>query len=741
MRVLTLCFSLVTAAFLVAPDPAAAQQVAEVQVAPVSVSMAVGERREVLASAFDARGDNLATAKFIWTSSDSSVIRVAEDPAVPGIAVLTGVNQGNALVEARFGRSRASAAVQVFGSGSMGASAQPLGASSASVMQIDPGSVFLLPSEDVQLRPGFLRDDGSPAPPAAVTWRSLRPDVANVSTQGVVVGLMPGQGVIEAATIFGLSARVTVEVGHAPFQFASQVLAVSPNASETVRVVVPNQNFRPINSRRLLWRSMNPSIARVSPIGVVTGVRAGETEVVATGFGQENRLRVTVHREVVILGVDPNPSRGPVAVPLGGARKFTAMARAADDTPIPEAPITWVLPDTNIAVFDLSAGELRGMRLGKTKLTARAPGENLSVTWDVTVIAGGLVLGLDALGMGIGERHRIKASFTDDKGVPVSEAAGVTWTSSAPSIVDVDDDGNVEALSFGTTQVVATTPWGIADTATIYVQGDVLVTSTRGDDPEIYSFDRARPETFNRVTSRPGTEHGARFSPTGTRIVYVSDEGGNNDIWVADADGTNAVRLTNTTASEGAPAWTPDGTRLVYESDAGGKVQVWIMSADGSNQRQLTMGDRTNQQPSVSPNGKTIAFTSARDGNFDIYIMNVDGSNQRNFTASADNETAPAWMGDSAIAYVFEKRKGGASTRAVKRMNFSREIASLTPTGLAISDFALSASGDLLAAVVPAQGPSGLQSRLYLIPIGGGTPVEVPRAGENEQLLSPSFRR
>jgi uncharacterized protein YjdB len=729
--------SLITAV-LVTPNRLASQQVAEVQIAPVTVTMAVGERKELLASAYDSRGDNLATTTFLWTSSNPGVVRVEEDPSMPGIAVLIGVAPGLANVEARTGNRSASAAVQVMGAGVVG---QVGGTGAATVLQIDPGSVFLLPSEDVRLQARFLKDDGSLAAPMAVTWRTLRPDVADITPDGSVIGVSVGQGVLEASTTSGLLARVTVQVAQAPFGFRSEILAVSPGRSDTVEVVVPSQNHRSISSRRLIWRSTNDAVARVSPIGVVTGVAGGEAEIVATGFGQEGRLAVTVHREVELLDVSPAPSAGPVHVPLGGSISFTATARAADETPVPEAPLVWVQTDTAIAVFDPGTGAMTGRALGETELKVRAPGEGLEATWRIAVIAGGLLIEPGAMTLGRADEGSLEAFFTDDSGIPVSEATALTWTSDEPGVVSVAEGGNLRGAGFGTAQVAATTAWGVADTATVYVQGEILVTSTRGGRADVYAFDRDSPAEFNQVTNETGNELNAVFSPDGTRIVYVSDQGGNLDLFVMNADGTESQQITATVSLEGSPGWTSDGRQIVYESDVSGTVQIWIVNADGSDPRQLTRADAPSMQPAVSPDGSTIAFTSARQGGYDIFLMEPDGSNQRNFTALEGNETMAAWVGDSAVSYIADTGERRSRRRVVARMNFSREVTELTPAELAVTDYAISRSGDLVAAIVSAEGPQGLESRMYLFPLTGGIPVEVPREVPTDQWGAPSFRR
>ncbi|HUC40920.1 MAG TPA: hypothetical protein VMR92_08815, partial [Gemmatimonadales bacterium] len=94
---------------LVIPGAAAAQNVAEVQVAPPSVTIRVGERSGLLATAFDRIGNVIPTVRIIWSSKNVNVVKVDNNGTV------TGVGNGVAIIEARVGARRGQAAVQVMG--------------------------------------------------------------------------------------------------------------------------------------------------------------------------------------------------------------------------------------------------------------------------------------------------------------------------------------------------------------------------------------------------------------------------------------------------------------------------------------------------------------------------------------------------------------------------------------------------------------------------------------------------
>lgn len=76
------------------------------------------------------------------------------------------------------------------------------------------------------------------------------------------------------------------------------------------------------------------------------------------------------------------------------------------------------------------------------------------------------------------------------------------------------------------------------------------------------------------------------------------------------ADGSGLVRLTNDPAVESSPAWSPDGTRTAFVSQRGGNAEVWAMNANGSGQMDLTVTPGLDESsPAWSPDGERIAYT------------------------------------------------------------------------------------------------------------------------------------
>ncbi len=727
---------LLAAGFSVGAPAGLAAQVADLQVIPASVSLAVGERQEVLAVAYNSRGDVVSRITFRWAVTDSAIARVEIDrSAPPGVVNVVGLAPGFAQVTIQAGNQRRTVGVQVQG----GVARVAPGSGAATILRIEPAQVYLFPLEGLQLRAVFLKDDGSSAAPQQVTWRSFRAEIADIDRTGKVVGIAAGVGAIEASTPGGLSARVQVQVALAPWGFLLPRMSLSPLESDTIRVVVASQGNRPVDPRQLdTWRSTNPDVVTVSPVGVITAMSAGQSEIVVSGFGQESRLSVSVHKPVAF--VDIKPRQGEVVVPLGGTVTFEATAYTADSAALPDVARVWLIQDTSIAGLT-PTGTVTGRKIGTTTQRLLVRGFP-DATWTIKVVSTGLVLDRARLGLSLRDRATLRASFADTLGNPLAPASQLTWSSSDPGVVMVDPDGNLTPVTFGRATVTAATPWGVADTATVIVQGEIVVTSTREGSADLYAFERADPGRFVRITQDAGDELGPAYSPDGSLVAYATNRDGNFEIYVVDADGTNRRRITSTVANETEPTWTPDGNRIVYQSDASGTAQIGIMQVDGSGQRSLTDG-RANMEPAVSPDGTRIAFSSIRDGNYEIYIMDLDGSNQRNVSQSgpSTHERVPAWLDDDTIVLLREERSGRSATWVVVRQRLGGEARVLTEPTVVISDFALSGDGTLLAAAIEAPGPSGGTSRrLFLIPIGGGQPTEVPRKNDFEQLVRPSFR-
>jgi uncharacterized protein YjdB len=701
---------------------AAAQTVSEVQVTPETMTLGVGQKQAIFATAFDQRGNLIPSAKITFWSSDTLIAQVRKDGTV------LGMTPGLAKIEARSQGRRASLAVLITG--------PARGAPVASVLTLEPATVTLLPGESVRITPQALREDGTPASIGRVNWKSLRPEIATVDSAGIVFGVGPGRTIVQA-TGSRLMATLPVEVAPADFVLSRTKLTLSPEDADTLRVTVPTQGNREIRSF-VQWRSTDSTVASVSPSGIVRARAPGQAEIIASGPGQERRAAVSVHPLAEALVVSPHQGVT-IKVPLRSTRQFTAVAEAADSSPIPEARVAWRLSDSAVASFDPGTGTLTPKTLGSTTLTATLAGITPAV-WTVQVVPGDIEIEPARAGLLVGQRITLTTRFRDEQATSSSRTQGVRWTSDRPEVV-LARDGIVDALSPGHAVVTAVAPWGKSATADVYVVGDLLLISNRGGAFGVYQMRVSGSAGLIPILVDNATNIQAVLSPDRTRVAFSSNRATNYDLYLMDADGRNLQRLTANPGNEGEPAWTPDGKRIVYTASTGSTTQIASISVDGTDNRQLTSGPSRNQSPSVSADGRTIAFVSTRDGNQEIYTMSPDGSNQRRLTKSSPRDSNPRFFPSGELLYVTE-RGGKSKGSRVMRGGTAGSAGPIFETDQPIASLALSRDGDRVAYVLgrlgdPAKGR--VEFNLFLQSTAAGSqPVAVPiRPGE--QILNPSF--
>jgi TolB protein len=184
----------------------------------------------------------------------------------------------------------------------------------------------------------------------------------------------------------------------------------------------------------------------------------------------------------------------------------------------------------------------------------------------------------------------------------------------------------------------------------------IAFVSNRDGNDEIYlmDYDGANQTrwTFNAVR-----DYMPAFAPGGQHIAYTSFR---NFVPVLTIDDIYENKRT-TVASRGtsyAAAFSPDGKKLAFSSSMDGNAEIYVAEVETSPTRigrirRLTFNPAVDTAPSWSPNGREIVFTSDRGGTPQIYVMDADGANPRRISFGANYHDSPAWSpnGDK-IVYV-----------------------------------------------------------------------------------------
>lgn len=157
--------------------------------------------------------------------------------------------------------------------------------------------------------------------------------------------------------------------------------------------------------------------------------------------------------------------------------------------------------------------------------------------------------------------------------------------------------------------------------------------------------------TVRLVTTDPGFDGLPAWSPDGSRLVWSSERDGQQDLFVADADGSEVLQLTDDAARDLFPRWSPDGSSIAFTSDRYGDFEIYLIAPDGSDLRRLTHGDGAALLATYAPDGSKIAYVSDGDAQ-QVRVMDADGSRDRALVAGAGPGWWPTWSPDGrSIAY------------------------------------------------------------------------------------------
>ena len=132
------------------------------------------------------------------------------------------------------------------------------------------------------------------------------------------------------------------------------------------------------------------------------------------------------------------------------------------------------------------------------------------------------------------------------------------------------------------------------------------------------------PARWSRFTTDHGTWLSLDVSPDGRTIVF--DLLG--DLYTVPITGGEATRLTSGIAHDMQPRFSPDGSRVVFVSDRSGDENVWILTLADGHARPLTKGVASGYlSPEWAPDGQYIVVSRAAplQGLEKLWLFHIDG--------------------------------------------------------------------------------------------------------------------
>lgn len=187
-----------------------------------------------------------------------------------------------------------------------------------------------------------------------------------------------------------------------------------------------------------------------------------------------------------------------------------------------------------------------------------------------------------------------------------------------------------------------------------------------------------------QLTESPGYDAEATLSPDGTKMIYTSVKDGDIDLYIMDLKSGKEKRITNTLGYDGGAWFSPDGKKIIWRASrpkteaaikeykdllaenlvAPTNMEVWVANADGSNARQVTAYGQANWAPAFMPDSKRIIFASnheyKRGFPFNLYTIHEDGTNLQKISRDKGFDAFPMFSPDGKkIVFCSNRNNGG----------------------------------------------------------------------------------
>lgn len=438
-------------------------EVSRLDVTPAVLTMVVGGNATLIARVYGPGDALLPTARVFWSSQDPTVVTVDQNGGVIAVAA------GTAQIAASSGGQSRTIAVTV--------SPRPI-----VVVRINPPAANVVAGQTLALQGEALDGTGAILPNRQLEWTTSAPEIATVSSTGVVTGISIGQATI-SATGEGKTGSSIITVVSAPVA----TIVVSPNGGSLpaggtlmFTATARDANGQPLTGRSFVWMSSNDAVATVSSSGLLTALSPGTVTITVSAPGEgPGGTTPTASVSVTVL-IAPVASAtivpSPASLQVGQNLPLTINLFDAGGEPLsPQGrTIDWSTSNAAVATVNLS-GTVTGVTVGNATVTATVttPGQagSIQATAQITVSnqpVASVVVSPNPAVVHVGYTRAFFAVARNAANQPLPGRI-VVWTSSNQSVATVDQGtGLVTGVSQGSAQILATSE-GVTGFATVSI--------------------------------------------------------------------------------------------------------------------------------------------------------------------------------------------------------------------------------------------------------------------------------
>jgi Tol biopolymer transport system component len=187
-----------------------------------------------------------------------------------------------------------------------------------------------------------------------------------------------------------------------------------------------------------------------------------------------------------------------------------------------------------------------------------------------------------------------------------------------------------------------------------------------------------------QLTNAAGYDAEATLSPDGKKMIYTSDKDGDIELYIMDLATGSEKRITDIPGYDGGAWFSPDGTKIIWRASrpkteqqlkeykellaenlvAPTNMEVWVANADGSNAHQVTSFGQANWAPAFMPDNKRIIFASnheyKRGFPFNLYTINEQGGDLQKISRDNGFDAFPMFSPDGKkLVFCSNRNNGG----------------------------------------------------------------------------------
>jgi eukaryotic-like serine/threonine-protein kinase len=210
-----------------------------------------------------------------------------------------------------------------------------------------------------------------------------------------------------------------------------------------------------------------------------------------------------------------------------------------------------------------------------------------------------------------------------------------------------------------------------------------------------YSTERGHGVTPVELVPSSRSQMNPHFSDDGKRLVFTSSRSGYQEIWVANADGSQPIQLTDLhrQLSE-AGEWSPDGSRIAFVSQDRGSRQIYLVGSSGGPAVPITREEGVENGSGWTRDAKGYYYDSVRSGHREVRKAPSDGGRSELMTAGGGHGGFESQRG---VFYYW--RDANRSGALMRRTSTGDTEVALVPKGCPTCGTAPSAEGFYYVAV------------------------------------------